>query len=124
MRRSRDIQARGAGKVVSKECTYQDDLEQHLLIDLHELLVPLVDLRHLLTRGIVIVAARGRVVLVVDAPLDDLCEDGVVDVGDRDGVLLGDGRVAQVLEHVLDEHGALSYGAVWRSGGVSIAAIA
>lgn len=33
-----------------KGITYQDDLEEHLLIDLHELLVPLIDVGGFLAR--------------------------------------------------------------------------
>lgn len=83
--------------------TYQDNLEQHLLVDLHELLVPLVDLGHLLSRGIIVIAVGRGVVLMVDAPLDDLGEDGIINVRDRDRVLLGYSRITKVVEHVLDE---------------------
>ena len=59
-------------KAISVTATYQDDLEQHLLIDLHELLVPLIDLGGLLAGiGLVLVGFLG-VVLVMGAPLDDL----------------------------------------------------
>ena len=53
----------------------EDDLEEHLLVDLHELLVPLFDVGGLLARvGVVILGGR-RVVLVLGAPLEDLLED-------------------------------------------------
>jgi hypothetical protein len=40
---------------------------------------------------------------VVDAPFDDLVQDRLVDIGDRDGLA----RVAEIFEEVLDENGAL-----------------
>jgi hypothetical protein len=60
--------------------TYQDDLEEHLLVDLHELLVPLVDICALLARVRVIVLGGRRVILVVVAPLDNLLHDSLVDL--------------------------------------------
>jgi hypothetical protein len=60
--------------------TYKDDLKEHLLVDLHELLVPLVDVCRFLTRVRVIVLGGGRVVLVVVAPLKNLLHDGLVDL--------------------------------------------
>jgi hypothetical protein len=62
------------------EMTYENDLEEHLLVDLHELLVPLVDVGRLLARVRVVVLGGGRVVLVVLAPLDNLLHDGLVDL--------------------------------------------
>lgn len=59
--------------------TYQDDLEQHLLINLHELLVPLVDIGGLATGIIVVMGARG-VVLMVVAPLNNLVQDRRIDL--------------------------------------------
>ena len=60
--------------------TYEDDLEQHLLVDLHELLVPLIDIGGLLARvGIVICGSCG-LSFVMLAPLDNLAEDGLVDL--------------------------------------------
>lgn len=61
--------------------TYEDDLEQHLLIDLHELLVPLLDVSSLLAAIGVIVLGSGGVVLVMLAPLNDLLEDLFIDLG-------------------------------------------
>jgi hypothetical protein len=60
--------------------TYEDDLEEHLLVDLHELLVPLVDVGRLLARVRVVVLGGGRVVLVVLAPLDNLLHNSLVDL--------------------------------------------
>ena len=60
--------------------TYEDDLKEHLLVNLHELLVPLLDLRRLLTGvGLVVVGGRG-IVAVVLAPLDHLAEYRLRDV--------------------------------------------
>ena len=105
------------------ESTYQDDLEQHFLVHLHKLLVPLFDVGSLLARiGVIIVCRRG-VTLVVDAPFDYFVEDCFVDlqwyvsllwrldeglrtcVGNGNG--LGHSLFAYVLHHILDEHGAL-----------------
>jgi hypothetical protein len=60
--------------------TYEDDLEEHFLVDLHELLVPLVDVGRLLARVRVVVLGGGRVVLVVLAPLDNLLHNSLVDL--------------------------------------------
>lgn len=59
--------------------TYQDDLKEHLLVDLHELLIPLFNIGGLASVVVVIGGALG-VVLVVLAPLDDLLQDGLVDL--------------------------------------------
>lgn len=59
--------------------TYQDDLKQHLLVNLHKLLVPLINVGGLAAVVVIIGGALG-VVLVVLAPLDDLLEDGLVDL--------------------------------------------
>ena len=53
----------------------EDDLEEHLLVDLHKLLIPVLDVRSLLAR-IGVIVLRGRwVVLVMSAPLEDFAED-------------------------------------------------
>lgn len=55
----------------------EDDLEEHLLVDLHKLLVPVLDVGRLLSGvGVVVLGWRG-VVLVVGAPLEHLAEDGL-----------------------------------------------
>lgn len=59
---------------------YQNDLEEHFLVHLHELLIPLLDISGLLARIGVIVAGNWRVVLVVLAPLNNLLEDGFIDL--------------------------------------------
>lgn len=116
--------------------THQNDLEQHLLIDLHELLIPLVNLRGLLAVvGILVVGGR-RVLAVVLAPLNDLAQNGLGNLGAemlvscflREGALaasrllggtyvgngddLGNNVVAKILEHVLDQKRALGDGTV------------
>lgn len=60
---------------------YQNDLEQHLLVDLHELLVPLVDLGGLLAAIRLLILAGCGVALVMLAPLDDLAQDRFGDLG-------------------------------------------
>jgi len=85
----------------------QDNLEQHLLVNLHKLLVPLIDVGGLAAIVVVIGSSLG-VILVVLAPLNDLLEDGLVNV--RNGNSLA--RIAEVLQHVLDQNGALSNDAV------------
>lgn len=104
--------------------TNQNDLEEHFLVDLHELLVPFINISGLATIIIVVTSARG-VILVVVAPLDHLLQNGLVDldqkvsdwlphstvvtyIGNRNGLA----RVAQILEHVLDQDGALNNGAL------------
>lgn len=121
-----------AGNTSRGTGTYQDNLEQHLLVDLHEFLIPLLDIGRL-AAVIVIVTGGGGVVLVVLAPFDDLAEDGLVDlrgislsgrccaalalmasvaestyIGDRDGLA----GVTEVLQHVLNQDRSLSDGAL------------
>lgn len=59
--------------------THENDLEQHLLIDLHELLVPLVDISGLPARVFIITGA-GRIALVMVAPVNDLVQNSSVDL--------------------------------------------
>jgi hypothetical protein len=56
------------------EVTYEDNLEEHLLIDLHELLVPLIDVGCLLARVGIIVVGGNWIPFVMLTPLDDLAE--------------------------------------------------
>jgi hypothetical protein len=58
----------------------EDDLEQHLLVDLHELLVPLLNVGGFLARVRVVVLGRSGVVLVLGAPLEHLLEDVLGDL--------------------------------------------
>jgi hypothetical protein len=60
--------------------THKDDLKQHLLIDLHELLIPLVDIGGFLAHIVVVIVGGWRIGLVIGAPLDDFLEDGFVDL--------------------------------------------
>ena len=58
----------------------EDDLEEHLLVDLHELLVPLLNVGGLLAGvGIVVLGGSG-VVLVLGAPLEYLLENVLGDL--------------------------------------------
>jgi hypothetical protein len=61
--------------------THEDDLEEHLLINLHELLVPLLDVGSLLAGIGVIILGGGGVIAVMLAPLDDLLENLLIDLG-------------------------------------------
>lgn len=58
----------------------EDYLEQHLLIDLHELLVPIVNVGRLFARLGVLVGSRGRVILVVITPVQDLSQHRLRDL--------------------------------------------
>lgn len=60
--------------------TNENDFEEHLLVDLHELLVPLVNVSGLAAGVDVIVAGAWGVALVVLTPLDDLLENRLVDL--------------------------------------------
>jgi hypothetical protein len=110
--------------------TYEDDFKQHLLIDLHELLVPLFDIGGLLASvGIIILCLEG-VVAVVVAPLNHLAKNGLVHlknymsvakksstdgstyVGDRNRVFSIDALITDVFQHVLDQHGSFGNNAV------------
>jgi hypothetical protein len=57
--------------------TNQNDLEQHLLVNLHELLIPLLNVGRLLA-GVGIVVGSGGIVAVVFAPFDHLAENGLI----------------------------------------------
>ena len=72
----------------------EDDLEEHLLVDLHELLIPLFDVGGLLARVGVVVLGWRWVVLVVLAPLEDFAEDWLGDlwVGWVSGSVVGYGE--------------------------------
>ena len=108
--------------------TYENDLKKHLLVHLHELLVPLLDVGCLLAGVGIVVGSGGWVVLVVLAPLDNLLEDLLVylwvnasvncsskqNEAGRRGTYIGNGNgrlhrtLSYILKHVLDEHRALS----------------
>jgi len=83
----------------------QDDLEEHLLVHLHVLLVPLLNVGRLLARVGIVIGGRHGVVLVMLAPFHNLLEDSLVDVRDWDR--FGGGLGGKVIEQVLDEDGAL-----------------
>jgi len=57
---------------------YKNDLKEHLLINLHELLIPFINIGSLSPGIGVIVACAWRIALVVFAPLDDFLEDRLV----------------------------------------------
>ena len=62
---------------------YKNDVEEHLLVNLHELLIPLPDISklHPSVKVIIVVVNCGKVVLVVLAPLEDLAKDGLSNLG-------------------------------------------
>jgi hypothetical protein len=114
------------GARLGERATYEDDFEKHLLVDLHELLVPLVDVGSLATGVVVLITSAWGVVLVVFAPLDDLLQDRLVDLASHKSVRdrwkclftgrdnqthIGNGDgfsgFTQILKHVLDQDGAL-----------------
>jgi len=83
----------------------KDYLKEHLLIDLHELLIPLIDVCGFLARVGIVFVGLGRIGTVMLAPLDDFLENGFVDVWDGDG--LRGSFFTQIANHVLDEDRAL-----------------
>jgi hypothetical protein len=58
----------------------EDNLKEHLLVDLHELLVPLLNVGGLLAGVGVLVLLGGRVLLVVVAPFENLAQDSFRDL--------------------------------------------
>lgn len=60
--------------------TYKNDLEEHFLVHLHELLVPLLNVGGLLAGVGLVVLGLGGVVSVVLTPLDDLSKNGLVNL--------------------------------------------
>jgi hypothetical protein len=90
----------------------QNDLKEHLLVHLHKLLVPLLNLCCSLARVGVIVLRLDGVSTVVLAPLNDLAEDRLVDILYGDSIIGPDGSIANVLQQVLDQHRSLGNGTV------------
>jgi hypothetical protein len=66
--------------VEESENTYEDNLKEHLLVDLHELLIPLIDVGGLLARVGIVIVDGGRIIAVVLAPLNHLSQDRLVDL--------------------------------------------
>ena len=60
----------------------KDDFEEHFLIDLHEFLVPLVNICSFLAGVGVVFVGLGRIGTVMFAPLDDLLQNSFVDLKD------------------------------------------
>jgi len=77
----------------------EDDFEKHLLVNVHELLVPLIDVGSLLAGIVGLVVGENWVTLVMIAPFDNLAKNRLVDVRNWDGFL----DISAILEHVLDE---------------------
>lgn len=59
---------------------YQNDFEQHLLVDLHEFLIPFIDICGFPAGVVVLVAGAWRVALMLCAPRNNLFQDGSVDL--------------------------------------------
>ena len=59
---------------------YQNNPKDHLLVDLHKLLIPLVEIGGALPRVGIIVFGLRRIILVILAPLENFLEDGLVDL--------------------------------------------
>lgn len=83
----------------------QNEFEESSLVDFEELDVPGGDVVSPLL-AVVVIFGRGRVVLVVRAPLNHFLEDCCVDVGERNGLIVFLVH-AQVFEHGLDGDGEL-----------------
>lgn len=60
--------------------TYKNNLKEHFLIHLHELLVPLLDISRLLAGIRLVIGCCDGIVTVVLAPLDDLSQDRFIDL--------------------------------------------
>ena len=60
--------------------TYKDNLKQHLLVYLHKLLIPFINVCGLLPRVGVIIVGCLRIVLVMVAPLKNLVQHCLVDL--------------------------------------------
>ena len=58
----------------------KDDFKKHFLVDLHEFLIPLINICGFLARIRVIFVWLGRISAVMFTPLEDLLEDGLVDL--------------------------------------------
>jgi len=81
----------------------EDEFEQGALVDFEELDVPGGDVIGPLL-PVVVVFGRRSVVLMIRAPLNHFLEDGGVDVGKRDGLVVFVIH-SQVLQHGLDSDG-------------------
>jgi len=80
--------------------------EQHFLVNLHELLIPFVDIGRLLPAiGVIVGLSRG-ITLVMLAPLDNLLQNVFIDVRNRYSL----SYFTNILKHVLDQNGTLSHG--------------
>lgn len=104
---------------VREENTYEDNLKEHLLVDLHELLVPLVDVGSLSAGIGLVILSLGRVVAVVLAPLDDLAEDSLVDLLSN-ALVTGHGRDAGARQQIKWRQGSeasLRWGWEWGCSG-------
>lgn len=60
--------------------TYKNNLKEHFLIHLHELLVPLLDISRLLAGIRLVIGSSNGIVTVVLAPLDHLSQDCFIDL--------------------------------------------
>jgi hypothetical protein len=74
---SNDGDIRSGGIVIY---TYKNNLKEHFLIHLHELLVPLLDISRLLAGIRLVIRGRDGIVTVVLAPLHHLSQDCFIDL--------------------------------------------
>jgi len=81
--------------------THENDLKKHLLVDLHEFLVPLVDVCCLLPAITLFLCRLDGVTTVLLAPLYDLAQHRIVDVRDWNRRVA---KVTQVIHQILDQH--------------------
>lgn len=60
--------------------TYENDLKKHLLVNLHELLIPLLDVCSLLARIGLVITSGNWIIFMVFTPLNDLFQNRLVDL--------------------------------------------
>lgn len=89
---------------------YQNDLEQHLQVDLHKQLVPIVDIRRFAAFTVLTASQRGSVAVVL-APLENFSENSLADIRNWNR-RMGNHVIAKIANQVLDHTRAASDGAI------------
>jgi hypothetical protein len=64
--------------IETKNVPYQNDLKEHFLVDLHEFLIPLLNISSLLACVILLVLSGRGIISVVFAPFNNLAQDRLV----------------------------------------------